>query len=344
VSGYILGALILVLALAFVGLFIWSLVRISRALLNAAWTGRAGLNPQIQQGRLRLLGVFCFLVAVVLAALMRGYGNVFEETLGAFSGAVTAVLLLVVVGAPAYIGIQCFLRAKRFDALPATTALSEDTRAPVIYLRSFGDDPKVARRVGIAGFKLDTEEEVIAEIVGAVGPFVGIGRPGEALPYSGAARVYVGDGDWHERVRALLSLARLVILRAGDTPGLWWEIEESAKRVKPERLIFLIPLKRRAYDDFRRKAGNYLPCQLPEYGGRRIPVTSVRAVLFFDADWTPHLLPVQETYLAYWARTFLRFPLLTPLFLTNNVFVKKRSEIRRILEKTLQPILQRGVE
>jgi hypothetical protein len=109
------------------------------------------------------------------------------------------------------------------------------------------------------------------EIVGTLGPFVAIGRPGEVLPHSGAARLYVGEGDWHERVRKLLSLAGLVILRAGDTSGLWWEVEESAKTVRPERLVFLVPLKQREYDDFRRKAENYLPVDCRNTRGEEYP-------------------------------------------------------------------------
>ena len=169
------------------------------------------------------------------------------------------LVLIVAAGALIFAGLRLFQRAKRFDALSGIKVLSEDQRAPVLYLRSFDDDQKSLAEGSREGFKLNNEEEDLAEIVGTLGPLEAIGRPGEVLPYSGAARMYVGEGDWHERVRQLLSLASLVILRAGDTPGLWWEVEESAKTVRPERLGFLVPLKQREYDDFRRKAKNYLP-------------------------------------------------------------------------------------
>lgn len=328
---------IVLLALAFMTMFIWTTFRILKALTRAVWTGRAGLNPQSNQGRLRLFGIVGLLAAFALLAVLAEQG---VDALG-----VGSVLVLVVgAGGLIFLGIRLFQRAKRFDAPSAASVLSDDKRAPVLYLRPFEDDPRVARRIGIAGFKLNTEEEDIAEIVGTLGPFVAIGRPGEALPYSGAARLYVGEGDWHERVRSLLSLASVVILRAGDTPGLWWEVEESAKSVKPERLVFLVPLKQREYDGFRRKAENYLPCRLPEYTGRRIPATTIRAVLCFDPDWTPHLLPVQETYFGYYGRVFLTFPLFTPFLLLNNMLVRKQSHTRRVLEKTLQQIVQRKLD
>jgi ABC-type multidrug transport system fused ATPase/permease subunit len=330
-GNYALGVALALLALAFLVVFVVVTFRIFKALITTVWSGREGLNPLNAQGRFRLFGIVCLVAASALLIVGMEQG-------------LDVLVLIVAAGALVFSGIHLFQRAKRFDAPSGIKVLSEHQRSPVLYLRSFDDDPKVARRVGIAGFKLSNEEEDLAEIVSTLGPFVAIGRPGEVLPYSGAARMYVGEGDWHERVRQLLSLARLVILRAGDTPGLWWEVEESAKTVRPERLVFLVPLKQREYDDFRRKAKNYLPCELPQYAGRRIPATTIRSVLLFDSDWTPHLLPVQETYFGYYGRVLLTFPLFTPFLLLNSVFLRKQSHTRRVLDKTFQPILQRGVE
>ena len=330
-GNYALGVVVALLALAFLAVFVVVSFRIFKALIATVWSGREGLNPLTAQGRFRLFGIVCLVAAsaLLIVGMERGFD---------------VLVLIVAAGALVFLGVRLFQRAKRLDAPSGIKVLSEDQRSPVLYLRSFDDDPKVARRVGIAGFKLSNEEEDLAEIVGALGPFVAIGRPGEVLPYSGAARMYVGEGDWHEHVRQLLSLARLVILRAGDTPGLWWEVEESAKTVRPERLVFLVPLKHREYDDFCRKAKDYLPCELPQYAGRRIPATTIRAVLLFEPDWTPQLLPVQESYFGYYGRVLLTFPLFTPLLLLNSVFLRKQSHTRRVLDKTFQPILLRGVE
>ena len=212
-NNYVIGIVVLLLALAFLAVFIGVTFRIFKSLISAVWMGRAALNPQSNQGRLRLSGIVCLVAALALITLVAQQGL---DVLGAWAtlGLILAACALI------FSGLRLFQRAKRFDAPSGARVLSDDKRAPVLYLRSFEDDPKVARRVGIAGFKLNNEEEDIAEIVGALGPFVAIGRPGEMLPYAGAARLYVGEGDWHERVQTLLSLARLVILRAGDTSGL----------------------------------------------------------------------------------------------------------------------------
>ena len=95
----------------------------------------------------------------------------------------------------ALLGTRCFAYAKRYEAVPAPAVFSQDSRPPVVYLRSFADDSKAANRLAVdAGLKMNTEEGEIAEIVRSIGPLVAIGRPGEDLSYYGAARIYVGTG------------------------------------------------------------------------------------------------------------------------------------------------------
>lgn len=87
-----------------------------------------------------------------------------------------------------------------------------------------------------------------------VGPFVAIGRPGEPLPELGAARVYVGDTEWQDRVRQLMSSAQLVVLRGGGTAGLQWEVQNVFANVSPERIVFLLPYDPEQYEVFRQRA------------------------------------------------------------------------------------------
>jgi hypothetical protein len=143
--------------------------------------------------------------------------------------------------------------------------------------------------------------------------------------------------DWQERVRALLSQSKLVIVRAGDTPGLRWEIQECIHIVRPESLIFLFPLNRRKYERFRQESEKHFPCRLPEYTGRWIPNISIRAILFFDSTWAPTLVPLRQKGLAYWWRSFVKSQFISTDDLTES------SEMRRALENTLQPLLRRGL-
>ena len=56
-----------------------------------------------------------------------------------------------------------------------------------------------------------------------VGPVIAIGKPGERLPQLGAARLYVDDDHWRDTIDDLMAESALVVVRAGDTPNLWWE-------------------------------------------------------------------------------------------------------------------------
>lgn len=321
-------------------------LRFFGTLAGGAWRGRADLNPTSHPGRWRLLAIVCFILGFLLVLEAKGAGvldpilalaNIDASGWGETGTSIFLLLggffLLLIVGA------RCLAHAKRFEARPASEVLADDTRPPVLYLRSFGDDSKAAQRAGIAGFSVNTEEGEIAEIVKGIGPLVAIGRPGEEISYFGAARMYVGARDWQERVRELLSQARLVILRAGETAGLSWEVEQCANVVRPEKLIILVPLTRRRYDEFRLKSANFFPRGLPDYAGRRLNETTIRSVIYFDADWTPHLLPLmKESYLSYWARIVSGF------FVGRELAIyKQQSEMRRILGNALQPVLERSL-
>src|SRR5205085_4609358 len=95
--------------------------------------------------------------------------------------------------------VQRSLRAR-----DAREVMGQDSRPPILYLRSFGDD------------KDPTCEDDLKSIVKAVGPFIAIGRPGERLQTPGADRMYVGD-EWQEVVTGLMREARLIIVRIGES-------------------------------------------------------------------------------------------------------------------------------
>ena len=334
----------IVIALAGLAGLIWMLVRfvsISTKIIRGIWGVRSGLNPTKVSGLWRLLGALLILLGILLVSEWFNF-HLLDDLLVRLQWMdpdqpmswSLKVLFFISGFAVAWLGFLCLRRAQQYEAPSANKVLAEDPRAPVLYLRSFEDDSRVARRIEVSGFALGNEESVIAEIFNTVGPLIAIGKPGEVIPYAGAARKYVGQGDWQACVRDLMLEARLVILRAGNTKGLWWEIAESAKHVRPEKLIFLIPLKRPGYEEFRRKAESYLPCRLPDYQGWRIPVTTIRAVLFFDADWASHLLPIQETVAAYWLDR------LASLLTGELSVLRNKSLLREILENTFRPILK----
>ena len=208
------------------------------------------------------------------------------------------VSLLITVGV-----IQMFLRARKFTAASAEEVLSADPRPPVIYMRSFKDDGWASMPVmsGPPGWavlfpkELVTEEELVARILNDFGPMVTIGKPGEALRELGAARMYVGEQEWHDKVAALMQSAKLVVLRLGQTEGLWWELEQAIGKMRPEQLLVFVPriVDKSTREAIRRRAEALFPKPLPEFKHSDSSwgnVGSLRGILYFDPDWTAHYI------------------------------------------------------
>ena len=189
---------------------------------------------------------------------------------------------------------------KKHGSRSADDLVAKDPRPPVVYLRSFLDDPIASNEetqwqgggggVPAMPYPGPTEEQQLAGIMNQIGPFIAIGNPSEKLTELGAARTYASSAEWKDKVLAWMLRAKLVVLRAGTTEGFWWEAETVAKNVKPERIVFLLPLTGTEYQAFRKRAETFLPCRLPDYPRKKRCIGSIRGILSFQSDWTPHFL------------------------------------------------------
>jgi hypothetical protein len=114
------------------------------------------------------------------------------------------------------IGAWLIFLGKRLRSVTAAQLVEADERAPILYLRSFKDDFMAA--------EFGTEEAHLAKALNQLGPVIAIGMPGERLSKLGACRLYVSHERWQEVAQALMAASRMVLLRAGATPGLQWEL------------------------------------------------------------------------------------------------------------------------
>ena len=73
----------------------------------------------------------------------------------------------------------CFLLITSFLAKDGAAALQNDTRRPVLYLRSFKSDESVWRGWVDYYFKNGTAEGALVRVMRAIGPVVALGPPGE---------------------------------------------------------------------------------------------------------------------------------------------------------------------
>lgn len=241
--------------------------------------------------------MFLTFLAVVVASQLGLAGVSLRDT----------ILFLVLCVVAPLAGGRLYVLGKELGARSAASAMALDPRPPILYLRSFQDDRVTAKGrefasivggsglltlLGLVTLTLtETEEEQLAKALKRAGPVIAIGQPGEPLPGLGAARAYLNNADWHEWVHQYMSKAQLVVLRAGDTDGLWWELGSVAEQVKPGKLAILLPYDAEQYEAFRQRAESVLPCHLPDYPpGKLRPAGSIRGLLFFEPNWSPHFL------------------------------------------------------
>jgi hypothetical protein len=164
------------------------------------------------------------------------------EAWGELAGLVffVAILPLVFLAFPGLIGLVA--RGRRMRALPADELLRREGRAPVVLLRSFGDDDLIDPTF-TATYEVvpGRYEERLVKALAALGPPIAIGRPGERDPQLGAARLYVKDEHWQRAIEYFMERAAAIVAVVGGSPGLWWEIEFAMERAPAERLLFFFP-------------------------------------------------------------------------------------------------------
>jgi hypothetical protein len=178
------------------------------------------------------------LVALVLSALTN-------------TGGQTTVRQMLSALACAGLAVLPYRRARRLAALEAASVIDYDPRAPILYLRSFGDDHLKARAHGGAQRHSSLErfgyrrrerfEEIIAGCLWAHGPVIAVSEPGERLAPLGAARTNFDDVNWQAGVETLMAQAGLIVITVGRTAGLAWEIAKIAELDLWDHTILLFP-------------------------------------------------------------------------------------------------------
>lgn len=120
------------------------------------------------------------------------------------------------------------------------------TRRPfVLYLRCFADDNAKGgslwwRNPLLAMFvPALTPEEQLVKALTPFGKVVAVGRPGEALPAAGAARLYAAN--WESTVVGLMLRADLVVFHIGYGRGIREELSWARSIVDPRRVLVHIP-------------------------------------------------------------------------------------------------------
>jgi len=141
-----------------------------------------------------------------------------------------------------------------------------------------------------------TEEE-LRDVLQPFGDLVAIGKPGEKLPTPGAARLYVSDAQWQSVVSEQMRSAALVLIRAGHSTGLLWELKQAFETLDPTKLLILVlSMKAKAYAVFRGEASEIFGVAFPAANKFR-RFGRVSGFVRFSSDWTPNVLRLHAPYL-----------------------------------------------
>ena len=122
--------------------------------------------------------------------------------------------------------------AHRRAATSYQTITQHDTRAPILFLRSFKEEKRLLEppsrsllaRVLRLRDSRRTLDEIVLDAASPVGPVVALGLPTEEAVPLGAARLYANDAGWQEVVRGLVQKSRAVIICVEDGEGVLWEL------------------------------------------------------------------------------------------------------------------------
>ena len=87
-------------------------------------------------------------------------------------------------------GVVLVRKGWKYDAITAEKLLKDDTRPPVVYVRSFKDDAQIILAPGlrrwfsmaVAWTVAVSVEQELAAIMNRLGPLVAIGKPGSHCP------------------------------------------------------------------------------------------------------------------------------------------------------------------
>jgi hypothetical protein len=288
---------------------------------HAAWPWVLALIAFVAFGRF---------ASSLMDALMQGL----TPALATVGWLVFGLVSLFALGFPVAAIRRRMLQARQRDAEAALQRAG--AKRPIFYLRSFALDDAVGRPSVLElflNFQPANPEQAMTRELRRCGPLIAIGRPDERLPALGAARFYVSNDLWQEKVADVASVARMVIWASGPTPGLQWEITHLVRSLPPQKLVLwahphLLDLdadeREAEWASFVDGLGALFPKPLPK------PLGAVR-FFAFDEDFTPipfsgRTTALQSAEIAA-LRDLLRFKEIEPF---DRASVARRRTIRRV--------------
>jgi hypothetical protein len=140
------------------------------------------------------------------------------------------------------------LRSRSYFQISAASVLDVDRRAPILFLRSFEDDERPAWRSPLKDFAAAqfqlfdfSIETQLGDHFRRFGPFIAVGSPLDDVPQTGAARAKLRKDEWRGVLIDWMAAASTVVMLAGKTMSVTWELARLIEGHHLNKLILLLP-------------------------------------------------------------------------------------------------------
>lgn len=156
---------------------------------------------------------------------------------------VPAIILLGVFPG-ALFPIAMAVMARRHYVFRAHQLLELDNRRPILFLRSFEEGDTQVRLWGrgcLGKFRRRTIDEAISWFAERLGPFVAIANPNTRLPRLGAAQSFFSNDTWQDAIARWAAMAQLIVMVAGRTEGIGWELDHIFSSKQHRKLVVFFP-------------------------------------------------------------------------------------------------------
>ena len=264
------------------------------------------MTEKIKSGRgLKKVGVLLLVIGTFGPVLVTCWPH---SVLPQINNYILVLLVLVITLPMITVGLRLYWRGRQYAARAVAERVISDSKPDVLYLRAFGTDPSFWVSDWMSGWL--TEEEQLREVLQPFGDVVAIGKPGETLPTPGAARLYASDAEWKKVVTGQMQTARLVVIRAGTSGGLLWELKEVVQVVNPKKLLILIlKMRKKDYESFRKEADQIFNTTFPKIDELK---PSWRRFWWgygfvrFSPNWSTNFLPLRVPFFRFDYKPFCR--------------------------------------
>lgn len=183
------------------------------------------------------------------------------------------------------LGFALVLLARAFFQPTAGSLLAGDPRPPVLLLRSFIDDEKLNWGMANRSFVDTSLESRLATHFARFGPFVAVGTPAGGMPVIGAARAQLGDAEWQQQVIRWIESSGHVVMLAGLTDWVEWELRQViALRAVDKLIVCFPPVGSRRWPDK----------SLRDFGANMEARLARLRAAFIDTPWAPALVRLSD--------------------------------------------------